>query len=230
MSLLGGLHARAGLRAQAAVGEETGLATRQGQHGVRGRVAEFGQRVCVEVVGGVAGRVVARVVRLPGLTRTRLWKDATDHLDRPLYLVAGTVGLVAAILFVLLTYTNATLFARGYAPERLWDGIEARFVHSLVPIALGYTIAHYFSFAVFQGQAGYLLVGSAEPSIDYTFVSPQTIALVQVGAIGHVVGVVAAHDRAVATFGESKQRAGQYSLLTVMVAYTMGGIGLLVGS
>ncbi|HZA80649.1 MAG TPA: hypothetical protein VFC13_04150, partial [Actinomycetes bacterium] len=35
--------------------------------------------------------------------------------------------------------------------------VERRFVHSLLPIAVGYAIAHYFSLAVFQGQAGYLL-------------------------------------------------------------------------
>jgi hypothetical protein len=178
-----------------------------------------------------------------GLTRTRLWKDATANLDRVLYLVVGTAGLMFAILFVLLTYTNATLITRRYAPDDLWDGIEARFVHSLVPIVFGYTLAHYFSFALFQGQAGYLLatdplgrgwelLGTAGRSIDYALVTPRTIALVQIAAIviGHITGVVAAHDRAVATIARQHQRAGQYPLMAVMVAYTMGGIALLVGS
>jgi hypothetical protein len=34
----------------------------------------------------------------------------------------------------------------------------------------------------------------------------------------------------VATFPRRDHRDGQYPLLTVMVAYTMGGIALLVGS
>jgi hypothetical protein len=178
-----------------------------------------------------------------GLTRTRLWRDLTLTLDRPMYLAVGTAGLVLAVELVLGTYLAATALTRRYAPADLAAGIQARFVHSLVPIAFGYTIAHYFSFAIFQGQAGYLLatdplgrgwdlLGAAGRSIDYTLVTPQTIALVQVAAIvtGHITAVVAAHDRAVATFPRRDHRDGQYPLLTVMVAYTMGGIALLVGS
>lgn len=178
-----------------------------------------------------------------GLTRVRFWKDFTAYLDRPFYLLVGTAGLVVGIQFVLGTYTAATMVMRRHAPDFLKVGLDARFVHSLVPIALGYTVAHYFSFAVFQGQAGYLLatdplgrgwdlLGVAGHGIDYAVVSPKTIALVQVVAIvtGHVVGVVAAHDRAVATFAPRDHQRGQYPLLTVMVAYTMGGIALLVGT
>jgi hypothetical protein len=178
-----------------------------------------------------------------GLTRTRVWNDITANVERPMYLAVGTAGLVLAIYFVFGTYTAATAVMRRYAPADLAAGIPARFVHSLIPIAFGYMVAHYFSFAVFQGQVGYLLatdplgrgwdlLGASGRSIDYTVVSPRTIALVQVAAIvtGHVTGVVAAHDRAVATFPRRHLRAAQYPLLIVMVAYTMGGIALLVGS
>jgi hypothetical protein len=178
-----------------------------------------------------------------GLTRSRFWRDLTMNLERPLYLVLGTAGLAAAIGFVLLSYAAATRLSRHLARPGRRLGIEARFVHSLLPIALGYTVAHYFSFAMFQGQAGYLLatdplgygwdlLGVAGQGVDYTAVGPQAIAFVQVGAIviGHVVGVVAAHDRAMATFPRRHHRRGQYSLLVAMVAYTMGGIALVVGS
>jgi hypothetical protein len=33
------------------------------------------------------------------------------------------------------------------------DGLARRFVHSLVPIALAYVIAHYFSLLIYQSQA-----------------------------------------------------------------------------
>lgn len=117
------------------------------------------------------------------------------------------------------------------------------FIHSLIPIAVGYTIAHYFSLLVFQGQAGYILAsdplgtgwnlfGMADWEINYTAVSTAAIALVQIGSIviGHVVGVVAAHDRSVEIFPEEHKRRAQYSLLSVMVAYTIAGIALLVGT
>lgn len=178
-----------------------------------------------------------------GLTRTRLWNDLTLTLDRHLYLAMGTAGLVLAVEFVLGTYMAGTALTRRYAPADLAAGIPVRFVHSLLPIAFGYTVAHYFSFALFQGQAGYLLatdplgrgwdlLGAAGRSIDYTLVTPRTIALVQIAAIvtGHIIAVVAAHDQAVATFPRRDHRGGQYPLLAVMVGYTMGGIALLVGS
>jgi hypothetical protein len=177
-----------------------------------------------------------------GVTRTRLWVDLTFDTSRTLYLLVGTAGLVLAIQVVLGTYTAAMWATRRYLPPRAAVDLAGRFVHSLIPIALGYTVAHYFSFALFQGQAGYLLAADplardwrlfeTDGGIDYTIVSPQAIALVQVGAIvvGHIVGVVAAHDRAVATFPRRVQRAAQYPLLFLMVGYTVAGIALLVGT
>jgi hypothetical protein len=172
-----------------------------------------------------------------GLTRTVLWEEVTAGRGQGALLAIGTAGLVVMIALVVLTYVGAVRLAGGA------DRLPQRFAHSLVPIAVGYTIAHYFSFLVFQGQAGYLLAsdplgagwdlfGTAAASIDYTVVSPRTIALVQVGAIvlGHVAGVVAAHDRAVGLFTGPAKTRSQYPLLGVMVTYTVGGIALLVGA
>jgi hypothetical protein len=63
-------------------------------------------------------------------------------------------------------------------------------------------------------------------------VSTSTIALVQVAAIvsGHILGVVTAHDRAVAVFPSRNKVRGQYLLLVTMVFYTLSGIALLVGT
>jgi hypothetical protein len=178
-----------------------------------------------------------------GLSRSRLWRAVTVDTTRPTYLLLGTAGLATAIAAVLVTYGAANRLSRRYARPRRSAGIEARFVHSLLPITLGYTIAHYFSFAVFQGQAGYLLAndplgrgwnlfGTAGRATDYSVVTPQTIALVQIAAIvvGHILGVIAAHDRAVVTFTRRHVRRGQYALLTAMVVYTVGGVALVTGS
>jgi hypothetical protein len=115
------------------------------------------------------------------------------------------------------------------------------FAHSLVPIAAGYTIAHYFSLLVWQGQAGYILAsdplgrgwdlfGTISWQIQLDSISPATIAVVQVAAIvlGHLFGVVAAHDRAVAVFGPERARRSQYPLIAVMVGFTLAGIALLL--
>lgn len=106
-----------------------------------------------------------------------------------------------------------------------------------------YTIAHYFSLFVFEGQGflallsdpfgeGWDLFGTAGDRIDYTVVTPDQIAYVQVAAIvlGHVAGVVAAHDRAVDRWSHRVAVRSQYPLLGVMVVYTVAGLLLLLNA
>jgi hypothetical protein len=175
-----------------------------------------------------------------GLSRTRWWNDLIADASPLANALWGTAGLIAAIGIVAGTYTLATRLAPAGEPG---DRLDRRFVHSLVPILVGYTVAHYFSLLVFQGQAGYILAsdpldsgwdlfGTADWRINFLLVSTSTIALVQVGAIvaGHIVGVVSAHDRAMAVFPPRDKVRGQYLLLTTMVFYTLCGIALLVGT
>jgi hypothetical protein len=116
------------------------------------------------------------------------------------------------------------------------------FVHSLVPIALAYAVAHYFSLLVLEGQAaialvsdpfglGWDLFGTIDRSVNFTLVSPNAVAYVQVASIvaGHVAGVVLAHDRALARFPKDVATRSQYPLLVTMVLFTVGGLGLLLG-
>jgi hypothetical protein len=80
-------------------------------------------------------------------------------------------------------------------------------------------------------QSGLNLFGTAFGAVNYTLVTPRTISLVQVGAIvlGHVVGVVLAHDRAVRVAPGPRTLVAQYPLLLVMVTFTVCGLGLLLG-
>jgi hypothetical protein len=181
-----------------------------------------------------------------GLSRTQGWSDLTEGTTGLANMALGTAGLVWSIAFVAVTYWGGTYLAERIAtndlrlhPERTLTGL---FAHSLIPIMIGYTVAHYFSLFVFQGQAGYIL--ASDPfgagwdifrttgwAINYTLVSTAAIAMVQLAAIviGHLGGVVSAHDAAVYVFRGKDKTRGQYSLLAVMVTYTMGGIALLVG-
>ncbi len=153
-------------------------------------------------------------------------------------------------IFMLLCFAGVALVymlgVRGMrtvprAPSlaKLRDG----FAHSLIPIALAYLIAHYFSLFVFQEQAqfGYLLsdplgtgttdlFGTAGAGIDYKVLSANEIWYVQVGSliVGHVLGLVLAHDRAVAYWSDYRLAArSQYWMLAVMVAFTCFGLYLL---
>ncbi|HEY3003141.1 MAG TPA: hypothetical protein VGJ44_12410, partial [Kribbellaceae bacterium] len=115
------------------------------------------------------------------------------------------------------------------------------FAHSVVPIALGYVVAHYLTLFVLEGQRtailvsdplsrGWNLFGTGLLAVNTGIANHSTaIATAQVAAVltGHVLGVVSAHDRAVALFPRRSALAGQLPLLVVMVGYTVGGLTLL---
>jgi hypothetical protein len=192
---------------------------------------------------GLAAVVVVLVgsTAFDGLTRTNWWQTgpgvAGDAATTPQLV---TLPLMVALVAVL--YVGATVLA-GRSVDR-GDG-PAQYAHTVIPIAAGYAIAHYFSLLLLDGQLTYILAsdpfqrgwdlfGTARNAVDYTAVSPRTISLVQVAAIvvGHIVGVVLAHDRAVALAGPGRKaaaRVSQYPLLAVMVVFTLGGLFLLLG-
>ena len=112
---------------------------------------------------------------------------------------------------------------------------------SLVPIALAYLVAHYFSLFVIYGQyalalasdpfgRGWDLFGTAGNVPNIALLAPNTVWYVQVFSlvVGHIAGLAVAHDRAVALF----ERRGdalrsQFPMLALMVLYTVGGLWLL---
>jgi hypothetical protein len=126
--------------------------------------------------------------------------------------------------------------------EASWHPLAVRFAHSLVPIVLAYVVAHYFSFLLIEGQIGlnrisdplglgWNLFGTAGWRVNLTIVSATTTWYVQVAAIvlGHIGGVVLAHDRAIALFDRSRAMRTQYALLAAMVLFTATGLLILSG-
>jgi hypothetical protein len=171
------------------------------------------------------------------------------------HLVDAGVGLTSALrltdtLFIALTFAGVGLVyligVRGMsrvpgAPS--FSKLRSGFAHTLIPIALAYLVAHYFSLFVFQEQAQFTyllsdplgtastdLFGTASGGIDFTVLSANAIWYVQVGAlvVGHVVGLTLAHDRATALWGDYRMAArSQYWMLAVMVTFTCFGLYLL---
>jgi hypothetical protein len=154
---------------------------------------------------------------------------------------ASSVGLIFCVLaissFYWLGVRGMQTVGEGHtAPE-----LAGRFVHTLIPIAFAYALAHYFSLLIFQGQAtAYLasdplghgsdLFGTASKRIDYGVISSNGIWYVQVGALilGHVAGLTLAHDRAVAMYRTVQDATrSQYWMLVVMVGFTSLGLWLL---
>jgi hypothetical protein len=151
----------------------------------------------------------------------------------------GMVGCIAAVAgFYQLGIRGMTTVGRHGHDARELAG---RFVHTLMPIAFAYALAHYFSLLVYQGQAmGYLvsdplgngsdLFGSAHRGIDYGVIGSKGIWYVQVGALvcGHVAGLTLAHDRALAVYTRVREATrSQYWMLVVMVGFTSLGLWLL---
>jgi len=116
------------------------------------------------------------------------------------------------------------------------------FAHTLVPIALAYLVAHYFSAFLYQEQAQFTyilsdplghgsdLFGTAGGGIDYGIVSSNTVWYVQVAALvtGHVIALTLAHDRALAVYDNVRDASrSQYFMLAVMVGFTCFGLFLL---
>lgn len=152
----------------------------------------------------------------------------------------GTLALVGFILIVLITYSAATLLA-GRLSASSRTALPGLFAHSVVPIALGYVVAHYLTLFILEGQRTLILLsdplsnganifGTGLLGVNTSITNYSTaIATMQVGAVvgGHLLGVISAHDRAVALFPRQKALAGQIPLLAVMVGYTVAGLLLL---
>lgn len=178
-----------------------------------------------------------------GVTRTSYWVELTSDVTGISRVMADSAGLLWCVGLVAIAYIGAMRVAAGLVDyQRGPDQLRADFVHSLAPIVAAYAVAHYFSLLVLEGQAvialisdpfsqGWDLFGTATRTVNFNLVSPRAVALVQCGAIviGHVAGVVIAHDRALALFDRRFATRSQYPLLVVMVLFTVGGLFLLLG-
>lgn len=192
--------------------------------------------------------LVAVVAVLFGSTAFDSFREATVWLrftQRIALPVTGvdTVVLLAFCGGVGLTLTAATRAARPVEGVRRRD-LPALFAHSVVPIIVGYMVAHYLALFVEAGQqtliqlsdpmaSGANLLGTADLRVGYWLSGhPTFLAVTKVLAVvvGHVLGVVAAHDRAVRLLRSRDQLVGQLPLLLVMLLYTVTGLFLLFGA
>lgn len=168
------------------------------------------------------------------------WWIQTVQSSEVVTVVWATGGLAALMLLVLATFSLAAAWMGRYGdrPAREYPRLMAG---SVVPIVLGYAIAHYSTLFVAEGQRtaigwsdplgrGWDVFGSAGMEVDSSvFAHPTAIALVQAAAIvaGHVLGIVCAHEKAVALLPERAALSGQWPMLVVMLGYTCAGLLLL---
>ncbi|MBA3865878.1 MAG: fenitrothion hydrolase [Solirubrobacterales bacterium] len=157
--------------------------------------------------------------------------------------VSDTIFLLLCFAGVGLIYQLGVRGMHGVPGAPSLDKLRVGFAHTLIPIALAYLVAHYFSLYVFQEQAQFTyllsdplgtastdLFGTASAGIDFKLLSATSIWYVQVGAlvVGHVGGLTLAHDRALVYWPDYRRASrSQYWMLAVMVTFTCFGLYLL---
>jgi hypothetical protein len=170
---------------------------------------------------------------------TSWWIGVVQSSNVPT-VVWGTGGLLALIIIVFVSFSLAAAWMGRYGNLRA-AAYPRLMVASLLPIVLGYVVAHYATLLIVEGQRtainfsdplgrGWNVFGSAEMGVNSAIFSyPTAVALVQLCAIvgGHVLGIVCAHEKAVALLPPDRALRGQWPLLLVMVGYTCAGLVLL---
>jgi hypothetical protein len=196
-------------------------------------ITPVGTAVLLVVLGGVT---------FDGFGESELWRDLVGRhagWENAWYRLGGLLAVTAAVAALYLASVRSMANITGRDSRTL----ASVFAPSLVPIVFGYTIAHYLQLAVDETQTfvfrlsdpfgrGWDLFGGSDASIDFNIVSVDAIAWIQALAVvvGHVAGVLVAHDRAVAVFEERDAMRSQYVMLFAMVVYSVLGLWLLLNA
>jgi hypothetical protein len=154
-----------------------------------------------------------------------------------------SVALVGFVLLFLAAYVVVCRLTAAAAGERAvpTGGVLRSFVLTLVPIAIAYHVAHYFSLFFLGGQyvipllsdplgRGWNLIGTAHYQVDVGLVTPRlqwTVAVVAV-VLGHVCAIYLAHVAALRLFADRRAALrSQIPMVALMVIYTMLSLWIL---
>ncbi len=181
-------------------------------------------------------------VTYDGLMVTPLWEEFRG-LASPILrvfedraeLVLGTLGLVAVPLVFLCAYAGFVKLSQVLGGEANFGRLAAAYAYSLVPIALAYQVAHYYTLLLFNGQMiivqvsdplgrGWDLFGTADYQVNNAVLGAAFVWYSQVALIvaGHVFAVYLAHAIALRSVRDPKRALrSQYPMLALMVLYTV---------
>jgi hypothetical protein len=195
--------------------------------------------------------VMIGTVSFDGFTSKRTWNSRSPDISEfftdlgitPEHALEITflLGMVAMVLFISAFYRLGILGAKsvggGFSASRL----SSEFVHTLVPIAMAYVAAHYFTLLLYQGQAivylasdplgdGSDIFGTAGTQVNYGLIGSDVEWYIKVALIvaGHVCALTLAHDRALAIYRDARQAVrSQYWMLGVMLGFTLLAVWLV---
>jgi hypothetical protein len=173
------------------------------------------------------------------LVNAALADSITFHPLAASYLL-GTAGLIATWLLFLVAYLLACRAAARLAGDRSAGAVARQFALTLVPIAIAYSVAHYFHYLVVQGQLiipllsdplgrRWDLFGTALYFPDIALLDARVIWHLAIASIvvGHVISIWLAHRLALREFRtRGIAVAASVPLTVLMVLYTV--VSLLV--
>src|SRR5262250_1281266 len=153
-----------------------------------------------------------------------------------------TAGLFAFWLAFCGAYVGVSAIMSAVTQRRLAPLVIARsFAFTLVPIAIGYHFAHYFTFLLVQGQYiiplapdpfgfGWNLFGTSGYRVDIAIVDARFAWFTAVTAIllGHIAAVYLAHIKAMQVLDTRRLALrSQIPLTALMVVYTFASLSIL---
>ena len=193
--------------------------------------------------------VLLSTVTFDGFTATPAWASVEGRLYAALGALGdarltfiGTLGLIAFPLLFGLVYVGFARWMAWMGDDQLTTSTVARlFVLSLVPIAIAYHLAHYFTYLLIQGQLlirlasdpfgfGWDLFGTARYRPDIGIVGARAVWYTAVVAIvaGHVIAVYVAHVVALRVYRDRRAALrSQLPMLVLMVGYTVVSLWII---
>jgi hypothetical protein len=177
----------------------------------------------------VAPGLVALLATLLGSTAYDSFSASSFWQSRSLSGLTQTLTLAGFCVVVALLFQAASRATGGVSAEARAE-LPGRLAHSLVPIVVGYIFAHYLTYLVEKGQAVLFALAGVDAEVAFVLSThTSTLAALKVSFVvaGHVLAVVAAHDRALIVLPRSHRLSGQMGMLLLMVTYTFTGLFLL---
>ncbi|WP_429886585.1 hypothetical protein [Geoalkalibacter halelectricus] len=192
--------------------------------------------------------ILLAMVSFDGYSETLAWSSLSGGIMHVLfqlgvvsslgYTTAGamakTLGLVSAIVLVSSAFLVAVGLVAFLERRALGEAVCA-YAPSLVPIAIGYHLAHYFSYILIEGQLilsiasdplglGWNLFGTAGHTANILDLNMQVIWITAlVGVVGgHVLGILTAQRIALRRAASPNEATIHHlPLVVLMVCYTV---------
>jgi hypothetical protein len=179
-----------------------------------------------------------------GLQDTQIWWNTLYHSLIQIYFY----NIERLAIFIASPFIFLALYALAMYLMKLLTGTRERivvlllrFAYSLIPIAIAYNFAHYFTLLINSIQAlfaivsdplgkGWDIFGTAHYVVNIGLIGAKEVWYAQFSAIviGHILATYVAHRIAMREFPTRREiMLGQIPILILMVFYTVFGLWIL---